>query len=101
MVFVYTTCADSGEAQKLGELMIREKIAACVDMWPIESMYMWDGKMADKKQTMMMITTHETKLQQVSDLISQNHSYSVPLIAGVDVMRVNPEYKAWVVSEIG
>lgn len=49
---------------------------------------------------MLMITTFEKKLADVEDLISRNHSYSVPLIAGVDVRRVNHPYKEWMTGEV-
>lgn len=100
MVFIYTTCATLDEAKRLGRLMVESKMAACVDLWPIQSMYNWKGKFEDIQQIMLMITTLESKLQAVDDLISNNHSYATPLIAGVDVRRVNHEYKEWLVKQI-
>ena len=43
MVFIYSTCRDIEEARKLSKLMVERKIAACVNMWPIESCYTWEG----------------------------------------------------------
>jgi periplasmic divalent cation tolerance protein len=95
MVFIYTTCASLEEARRLGSLMIERKIAACVDYWPVESCYMWEGSMQCASQAMLMITTLEAKTQHVDDLLSENHSYSIPLIAGVDIRRLNRRYKEW------
>jgi len=100
MVFIYTTCANMEEARKLGKLMIDQKVAACVDMWPIHSMYNWEGKFEDHEEAMLLITTLEARLQGVDAIISKNHSYSTPLVAGVDVRRINPEYREWLVNEI-
>lgn len=75
--------------------MIERKMAACVDYWPVESCYMWEGKQECKAQAMLMITTVEVKMQEVDDLLSENHSYSIPLIAGVDIRRLNRRYKEW------
>jgi uncharacterized protein involved in tolerance to divalent cations len=47
-----------------------------------------------------MITTFEAKLDSVNQIISDNHTYSVPLIAGVDVRRINHPYKEWMMNEI-
>ena len=101
MVFVYTTCESMEEARMLGTLMIEKKIAACVDMWGVESLYMWEGTLNDRKQVMLMVTTLESRLQDVERVIAENHSYSVPMIAGVDVRRINQDYKEWFVGEIG
>jgi len=95
MVFIYTTCASMEEARRLGGLMIERKIAACVDYWPVESCYRWEGSMQCSAQAMLMITTLEAKTQQVDDLLSENHSYSIPLIAGVDIRQLNRRYKEW------
>ncbi len=100
MVFIYTTCEDIDEAKKLGSTIISEKIAACVDFWPISSCYNWDGESKCVDQAMLMITTFESKLDAVNQIISENHTYSIPLIAGVDVRRINHPYKEWMMGEI-
>lgn len=100
MVFIYTTCENMEEAEKLGGLIISQKIGACVDFWPISSCYNWEGSMKCVEQAMLLITTFEAKLDAVNQIISENHSYSIPLIAGVDVRRINHPYKEWMMKEI-
>ena len=100
MIFIYTTCADSKEAKLLGKSIIDQKMGACVDYWPVDSMYVENGGIKEIPQTMMMITTFEPKLEDVNDFISKHHSYSVPLVAGVDVRRINRAYKEWLTEKI-
>ena len=100
MIFVYTTCENMEEAEKLGSIIITNKIGACVDFWPISSCYNWEGSMKCVSQAMLMITTFESKIEDVTQILSDNHSYSVPLIAGVDVRRVNSSYKEWMMQVI-
>lgn len=88
------------EAKVLGEIIISKKIAACVDYWPISSCYNWDGALQHVSQAMLLITTFESKLESVNQIISENHTYSIPLIAGVDVRRINHPYKEWMMEEI-
>jgi periplasmic divalent cation tolerance protein len=88
------------EAEKLGSMIISGKIGACVDFWPIKSCYNWEGGLQCIDQAMLMITTFEAKLDSVNQIISDNHTYSVPLIAGVDVRRINHPYKEWMMNEI-
>jgi periplasmic divalent cation tolerance protein len=89
-----------GEAEKLGGLIISKKIAACVDLWPITSCYNWEGAYQCVEQAMLLVTTFEAKLEEVNEIISENHTYSVPLIAGVDVRRINHPYKEWMTEVI-
>jgi periplasmic divalent cation tolerance protein len=100
MVFIYTTCANEKEAKLLGKLIIDKKMGVCVDYWPINSMYNWEGDLKEVSQIMLMITTLEHKLEEVNDLISEHHSYSTPLIAGVDICRMNRAYKEWMTEKI-
>jgi periplasmic divalent cation tolerance protein len=100
MLFIYTTCKNIDEAKELGSLIINKKIAACVDFWPISSCYEWEGSFQCVDQAMLLVTTFESKLEEVNEIISKNHSYSVPLIAGVDVRRVNSSYKEWMTEVI-
>lgn len=101
MVFIYTTCKNMDEAKRLGSLIIEKKIGACVDFWPISSCFNWKGSFKCIDQVMLLVTTFETKLEEINEVISENHIYSVPLIAGVDVRRVNRPYKEWMMETIG
>jgi periplasmic divalent cation tolerance protein len=100
MVFIHTTCAKKEEAEKLGKLIIEKKMGACVHYWPIISMYRWNGELKETEEVMMVITTFESKLEEVNDLISKHHSYSTPMIAGVDVRRINRTYKEWITEQV-
>lgn len=100
MVFIHTTCANKEEAEALGKLIIDKKLGACVHFWPINSMYNWKGEFKKMEEVMIVIATFESKLEDVNDIISQHHSYSTPMIAGVDVRRINRAYKEWMTEEI-
>ena len=100
MVFIYTTCADIKEAKKLSKLIIDKKMGVCVDYWPVNSMYNWENKIKEISQVMLCITTLENKLEEINEFISNNHSYSIPFIAGLDIRRINRAYKEWMVNEL-
>lgn len=100
MVFIHTTCATKEEAEKLGKLIIDKKMGACVDYWSIRSMYTWQGEFKNTEEVMMVIATFELKLEDVNDVISKHHSYSTPMIAGVDVRRINRAYKEWMTEVV-
>ena len=100
MVFIYTTCTTEEEAKKLGKLILDRKMGAGVDYWPVNSMFNWQGQLKQLPQIMLSIVTFEKKLEDVNDLISNQHSYSVPMIAGVDVRRINRAYREWMTQEV-
>ncbi|MGC9603572.1 MAG: divalent-cation tolerance protein CutA [Minisyncoccia bacterium] len=101
MVLIYSTCRDIEEARKLSKLFVEKKVVACVDMWPVESCYIWEGALKCENEYALLIKTNESKVQDVEDIIHQNHSYSVPVVATVDVRRVNRDYKEWMSGIVG
>jgi periplasmic divalent cation tolerance protein len=100
MIFIHTTCKDIEEAKKLSNLIIENKIGACVDYWPISSYCNINGKIVCRDRVKLLITTFEAKLDAVTTLITENHSEIVPLVAGVDVRRINHPYKEWMMEVI-
>jgi periplasmic divalent cation tolerance protein len=99
MIFIYTTCASVDEAKLLGKLIIEKKLGACVDYWPIDSMYIGEDGLKELSQVMMLITTFEPKFEEVNDFMSKHHSYSIPLVAGLDIHRINRSYKEWLTEK--
>ena len=100
MVLIYTTCQNSEEAKKIGKLIVEKKFASCVNIWPIDSIYFWENEVKNDDEAVLLIKTIEAKVQQIEDLIMQNHSYSLPFIAVVDVRRVNRAYKEYMSHHI-
>ena len=43
-VIVQTTTSNEEEAKKIAKILIQDKLAACVQLKDIESLYNWDGK---------------------------------------------------------
>lgn len=100
MVFIYTTCENIDEAKVLSELIINKRIGACVDFWPITSCYKWEESFKCVSHFMLLVTTFEAKIEEINQIISENHTYGTPLIAGVDVRRINHPYKKWMTEAI-
>jgi periplasmic divalent cation tolerance protein len=101
MIFVYTSVNKQDSAKKLAHDAIDNKLAACVDFWPMHSVYEWKGEKVDVDQYMMMFTTHSHLAPKLEDLMSQEHPYSVPMVARVQLDVVNEVYKHWVGDQIG
>lgn len=101
MILIYTTCKDAEEARKLGKLIIEKRLAGCINIWPIESMYWWqekagkEEKIVEDKEVVLLVKTLQQKVSQIEELILKNHSYSVPCIATIFIDRINQNYKEW------
>lgn len=100
MVFLYITCKDAAEAKKIGRTLVERKIAGCVNIAPIESIYREDGATREVSEVSLFVKTIDSKVQEVEDTVRALHSYEVPCIASFALHRLNREYKDWLVGQV-
>ena len=84
----------------MGKLIIESHLAACVNVWPIESIYFWENKLIEDNEAVLLIKTNESKIAEIEELILKNHFYATPFIGSIDVRRFNHEYKEWMSTVI-
>ena len=95
---VISTCGDKESAGRLAELLIRERLAACVQMFPVESVYIWQEEVCKDNETVLLIKTKASLFEKLSATIRENHSYEVPEIIRLPIDDGLPEYLRWVDS---
>lgn len=100
MVFIYTTFPTKEEAEKISQILLEKRMAACVNMWPLSSKYWWENKIESGEEIAVLIKTIEQKVGEVENVIRENHSYKVPCIATISIFRINQEYKEYLNKEI-
>ncbi len=100
MIFVYVTFPDKKEASKVARQTLKKRVAGCVNIFPIESIYWWKDKLTTKKEVVGIFKTTQNNLAKLSKEIKKLSPYTVPCIAPLEVSKINKEYKNWVKSEV-
>lgn len=96
MIIVLTTVASDVETGSLAEKLVREKLAACVQVLPrITSVYLWEGEVRSDAEHLLLIKTLPEKYDELEAFIKANHSYTVPEIVAIPAERVSDEYLGW------
>lgn len=95
MIFVYSTFPSKKEAKEIGEGLVRKRLAACINIFPIESIYFWCGKIVKDKEFAAIIKTKRRNFKKVEKLILENHSYDTSCILEIPVSRVTKKYLKW------
>ena len=95
MTLIYITCKDEEEAVKISKLLLDNKLIACSNMYPIISMFMWEGKMQDEKEYVMMAKTKEKNFEKIKKEVERIHSYDIPCILKIDA-EANESFDKWV-----
>jgi len=99
MTLVYITCKDEEEAVKISKHLLDKRLIACSNMYPIRSMYRWQGKLQDEKEFVMMAKTKEKNYEKIKEEVKKIHSYDVPCILKIDA-EANESFNRWVNEEV-
>lgn len=93
---VLTTTGSQQEANQLSELLVREKLAACVQSLPITSTYTWEGRLTQDSEWLLLIKTKSEIFEKLESFILANHNYDTPEIIQLPVEAGYSRYLAWI-----
>ena len=94
---IHTTCKNLQEARKIGQALIKQKLAICVNIIPeVNSIYWWDEKVVDEKESLLMLKTKKNKVNKAIDLISKLHSYELAGVSVYKIDKVTPGIEKWI-----
>ena len=99
-ILVITSLPDREAAQQLASRLVKERLAACVNILaPCESVYRWQGQIETAQEITLLIKTLRTHYGKVEKIIRQCHPYELPEIIAVPVTDGLPAYLEWLAAE--
>jgi periplasmic divalent cation tolerance protein len=84
------------EARTIATALVDDHLAACVQMVPVESLYVWEGKVVDDAEILLLVKTRADAFERVSARVRELHSYDVPEIVLLDVAAGHQPYLDWI-----
>lgn len=100
MILIYITCKNQKEAEKISNKLLKERLIACGNIFPISSLYWWKGKIEKAGEVVLLAKTKEKNFERIKKLVKELHSYEIPLIASFKIDKINKEYLDWFKKEI-
>jgi periplasmic divalent cation tolerance protein len=94
-ILVYTTFPDWESARKVVRELLERKLAVCANMREHEAMYWWEGKIEEGREIGVILKTEVSRWKALRDALRELHPYEVPLIARIDLDKLNSEYSEW------
>ena len=96
-IVIFITVSNKKEAKRIAAGLIRNKLAACVNIVDkIESFFWWQGK-ADKAKEMLLIAkSKKQNLNRIIKLVKSLHSYDLPEIIALPVIAGYKPYLRWI-----
>ena len=97
---VTTTAATREEADSLARALVDARLAACVQvLGPVESRYWWGGTVETAIEWLCVAKTTADRYDEVEAAIRSVHSYDVPEILALPVVRGSAPYLRWLGEE--
>ena len=100
-ILILSTAATRDEAARIAEALVTERLAACVQLSPIESWYRWEGKVEHGSETRLHIKTTADLAEAVKQRLIALHSYDMPEVAVIALTGGSRDYLAWIEASVG
>jgi len=95
-ILVLTTVGTKQFAKDLAHSIVGARLAACVQMHAVESVYRWKGEVRSEPEWLLAIKTSEGRYAELEQHIRANHSYETPEIVRLPITGGSREYLAWI-----
>jgi periplasmic divalent cation tolerance protein len=93
---IYIIAKDEAEARRIGQILVQEKLIACVNYFPINSIYRWQGKVEENREIALIMKTRQEWVEPIIRRVKELHSYEVPCIESWKIESGLPEYLDWI-----
>lgn len=95
---IISTYPDKKSISKIANKLVKSKLAACVNITKVSSVYSWQGKIENADEFLAVFKTTQKNKLKLKEEIKKTHPYKVPEIAELDVTDINKPYLQWLVD---
>jgi len=100
-IVVLTTVGTKQFASDLASSIVSARLAACVQIQAVQSVYRWQGEVRSEPEWLLAIKTTGAKYAELERHIRANHSYETPEIVRVPIAGGSREYLGWIAENVG
>lgn len=94
---VFVSSGSKEEAEKIASGLLKEKLAACVNIIKdADSHFWWQGKLDKAKEALLIIKTRKSLFARLIKKVKSLHSYEVPEIIALPIIAGHKPYLDWI-----
>jgi periplasmic divalent cation tolerance protein len=98
-IVVFMTAASADEANRIAEMLVNKRLAACVQVLPeMRSIYLWKDEVQRDAEVLILAKTTRAKFADLEREVRAVHSYETPEIIGLRVEAASEPYLTWLTS---
>jgi periplasmic divalent cation tolerance protein len=92
---ILSTYPDQVLARNAARQVVESRLAACVNLVKIESIYTWKGKLEAADEYLAIFKTSSAAAENLKEVIRNQHPYEVPEIIELKPQSINKSYLDW------
>jgi periplasmic divalent cation tolerance protein len=96
LLAVFTTVATLEDAERMARALVERRLAACVQIDAIRSVYRWQAQVQQNCEQRLMCKTTAARYPALQAAIRELHSYELPAIHALAVAQAWGPYADWV-----
>ncbi|MBU1178186.1 divalent-cation tolerance protein CutA [Patescibacteria group bacterium] len=98
-IFIYITNPSKTVAKKIAKMLLQKKLIACANIFPIDSMYWWQGKIVEEREFTLLGKTADKYFPAIKREIKAIHPYKIPCITKI-AAEPNQKYQKWLSGQL-
>jgi periplasmic divalent cation tolerance protein len=100
-LMVLVAAGSPEEARTIARATVERKLAACAQIFPIQSVYEWNGNIEEDSEHLVLLKTERAAYDDLEACVRAHHSYDVPEIIALPVVAGHTPYLQWLTDIVG
>ncbi len=100
-LLVLCSFSDIAEAKSCAKKLVKQNLAGCVNLITgVTSFYQWEGELKEDAEYLLVIKTMQGNYENVESFLKANHSYEIPEIIAVPIVKGSTGYLNWLTNNV-
>jgi periplasmic divalent cation tolerance protein len=93
---VLVTAPTRADAETIARAVLGDRLAACVNLWPVQSLYTWQGTLETADEYQLVIKTQRSRFPALETKIRAIHPYDLPEMIALPLVAGSEPYLTWI-----
>jgi periplasmic divalent cation tolerance protein len=100
-LLVIVTTSTKKEATKIVRCLLEKRLIACANIiGPVSSLFWWKDKIDEATEFLVLMKSHSKLFDKLSKRVKEIHSYEVPEILALSILKGLPSYLSWLETNL-